>query len=641
MVASKRMRLTGELRSPLAPALALVAAALFLGGGFGDGSLPWLGGAAVVLVLALFATRSPPAGLVALAPLAALALWCAASVSWSIEPDRSWSYANRAFVYLAFALLGALLAVEPRRLLYGFAALLGAVCVWSLAGKVLPWLYEGYGGIARLRGPVGDWNSLSLLGDFALPIGLCLATRKRLPGTLLVYGWVIAIGLTYSRGGLLVAVVVVALWMLLSHAWIEALSTLVAAGLPAAGALAVALSLPGLSSDGQAHVARVHDGLVFGAVLLVDAAIAERLSRFSIPAAWGPALRRVGLVLLSIALVVAIGVGAVRARGWWHSFTSASGSELTNGSSRYLETGSNFRWAWWTEAWDGWKAAPLKGTGAGSFGFTNERYRTSYLDMSVEPHDLPVQFLTETGIVGLVLFVASVVWLVLAGRRRPGPQLALALAFPAFFLHGLLELDWDFAAVSAPVFLIAGALVARPSGRPRPRSFTVVTASGAALAVLFSLFAVWLGERWSNEAGLTANNAQAVRLAQRSRSVDPLSIDPLLTAAGAEVNIGANLKPAVDRAYEQGHLKKYRSLVTAYREANALALGYYTKATEVQPENAFAWYSLGAYDMSPRGCPRAALPAFSRSTVLDGQNPMNSEGYAAALKAVNSGKPKC
>ena len=114
-------------------------------------------------------------------PLAALAVWCAVSIAWSTEPDRSWSYANRTFVYLAFALVGALLGAEPRRLLYGFSALLGAVCVWSLAGKVLPWLYEDYGRIARLRGPVGYWNALALLGDIALPLGLCLATRLRWP----------------------------------------------------------------------------------------------------------------------------------------------------------------------------------------------------------------------------------------------------------------------------------------------------------------------------------------------------------------------------------------------------------------------------------------------------------------------------
>src|SRR5205085_11165176 len=139
-----------------------------------------------------------PRGALALLPLCALALWCAASIAWSIEPDRSWDYANRSVVYAAFAVVGTFVAGRTRELAFGLAALLGAVCIWSLAGKVFPWLYEDYGRIARLRGPVGYWNALALLGDLALPLGLWLATRWRIAGALLVYGWVVALALAYS-----------------------------------------------------------------------------------------------------------------------------------------------------------------------------------------------------------------------------------------------------------------------------------------------------------------------------------------------------------------------------------------------------------------------------------------------------------
>ena len=166
MLASNGMRLARELRSPLVPALALVAAALFLAHDPGTGSLPWLGLAALLLVGWLFATQPPPGGAIVFVPFVALACWFGLSIAWSIEPDRSWSYANRTFVYLAFALIGAYLGTEVRRLLYGFSILLGAVCVWSLAGKVLPWLHD-YGQVARLTGPVGYWNALALLGDVA------------------------------------------------------------------------------------------------------------------------------------------------------------------------------------------------------------------------------------------------------------------------------------------------------------------------------------------------------------------------------------------------------------------------------------------------------------------------------------------
>jgi len=623
MVPSKRMRLARELRSPLAPVLALTGAALFFGHDPGDTSVPWLGLAAAGLALVLFATQSPPSGLLALVPLAALVAWCAVSIDWSVEPDRSWSYTNRGLVFLAFAVVGALMGGEPRRLLYGLAGLLGAVCVWALAGKAIPWLYEDYGRIARLRSPVGYWNALALLGDIALPIGLCLATRARAAGTLLVFGWLVAIGLTYSRGGVAVAVAVVALWMAFSRAWLESLATLFAAGLPAAGTLAVAFSLSGLTSDGQSHTVRVHDGAVFGVVLLLDAGLAAGLSRFQLPDT--PGVRRACLVVIALVVAVGVGAGAAKAPSAWRSFTASTSSELTNSPSRLIDSGSNFRWTWWKQAWSGWKADPIRGSGAGSFAVTNLRYRSSYLDQASEPHDLPIQFLSETGVIGLGLFLAAIGWLVAVGRRRPGPQLALALALPAYFLHGLLDFDWDFVAVSAPVFLIAGALAARPSGRPRPRLFTVLTASGVGLAVVGSLFAVWLGNRWDGQAAsaVGVDNARVITLAKRARSIDPFLVDPLLQSALAESAIAAGTKSPL-----------------AKKEAYGEVLGYYEKATQVQPFDALAWYELATFNYTVRDCPQAAYTAINRFTTLDPQDPKTSL-YATLLKLVNSGHARC
>ncbi len=630
MLASIVMRLARELWSPLTLALALVGATMFLARDPGISSLPWIGVAALLLAASLFAVKGAPDGMSVFIPLVGLALWCAISIAWSIEPDATWSYANRTFIYLTLALVGALLGADPRRLLYGCSILLGAVCVWSLLGKVLPWLYEDYGRIARLRGPIGYWNALALLGDIALPIGLCLATRMRTAGTLLVFGWIVVIGMTYSRGGVLVAVVVVVLWMALSNSWMDSLSTLVAAGLPAAGVLAVAFSLPGLTDNGQSHASRVHAGIVFGVVLVLDALIAAALARFPLPRV--TAGRRVALALAAIAIAAVVGVSAAHAHSWWRSFTSPAGAELTNSPGHLVSTGGNFRWSWWQQAWKGFERFPLQGTGAGSFAVTNLRYRTSNLDQTIEPHDLPLQFLSETGIVGLVLFVASIAWLIVRGRRRPGPQLALALALPAFFLHGLLDIDWDFLSVAGLVFFIAGALAVRPAKNPRPRAFTLVTASGLLLALAFSLFAVWLGARWDDQAAAAVgvDNVRAVKLAQRSRSVNPVAVDPLIQAAIAETDRGAQIK----RAHAKGWL-------AAYRAANRLAYGFYARATTVQPEDADAWYQLGSFQILTRKCPRAALPDFSHATVLDGQNTAYIAAYSQTLALVNSGKPRC
>ena len=354
------------------------------------------------------------------------------------------------------------------------------------------------------------------------------------------------IGLTYSRGGVLVAVVVVALWMVLSKAWIEALSTLLAAGLPAAGALAVAFSLAGLTSDGQPHATRVRAGIVFGVVLIADALIAAGLARFQLP---GTSLvRRLSLrarwpSLAAAALVV----GATHAQSWWRSFTAPSASDVTQSPGRLVEVSSNFRWAWWTQAWQGWQTKPIVGTGAGSFPFTNLRYRKTSLDQTIEPHSLPVQFLSETGVIGLLLFLGSIGWLVVRGRRRPGPQLALALALPAYFLHGLLDIDWDFLSVSGPVFLIAGALAVRPSTRPRPRPFTAAhreRTPGDRSPSRCSRS----GSADTGRARPRPRSARTTRRRSRSRkrarTVDPLAVDPLFTAANAESNIAARILKA-------------------------------------------------------------------------------------------------
>jgi len=610
------MRAARELWSPLGAALALTGAVCF----FDSRTLPWTAGAAVLVAAVLIATRGLPPGSVLLLPLAALAVWCALSVAWSIEPDRSWDYANRTFVYLAFALVGVQLAGKTRELAVGLAAVLGAVCVWSLAGKALPWLYEDYGRIARLRGPIGYWNALALLGDIALPLGLWLATRRRVPGTLLVYGWAVAIALTYSRGGVIVALLVVGAWLALSGFWLQGIATLVSAGLPAAGVIGLAFSLRGVTSDGASHSTRVHDGLIFGAVLLAGAGVAVALSRIPPPEPTA-AVRRMAIVFMIVVAAAASLAGGLHARTWWDQFTAPASAELTNGGSRLAEAGSNHRWVWWKEAWRGFEQHKLAGTGAGSFEFTNLRYRTTSVDITTEPHNLPVQFLSETGAVGLGLFLLATLALVFGARRRTDPEIALALILPAYLVHGLLDIDWDFAAVSGPVFLVAGALAARPIAKPRGSYSTGLVAAGVAVLALSSFFAVWLGNRWIGQAeeALGSNPSHAIVLAKRARSVQPLSVEPLFAQAFAEEEL------ALGKVKKQ-HLGK--------------SLGLLRKATELQPENKQTWYALGFFNLEVRHCPQAALPELDRFTALDRQDPGNAE-YARALKQVNSGKAVC
>ncbi len=612
-----RMRATHDW--PLGAALVLSAGAMFAGGALGTGPLTWLGGGALLLVLVLLAVRGAPRGVLRLLPLAALAVWCAVSISWSTLPDASWDYANRTLVYLLFALVGLWLAGRLPQLAVGLAALLGAVAVWALLGKVVPTLPGDYQSaiqqfsIARLRGPVGLWNQLALLGDFALPLALWIAGRRRIPGSLLAYVWLVALLLTYSRGGLAVAVIVVALWFCFADSRIEGLGALVAAGLPAAAVVGVAFALPGITKDAQSLHTRRHDGIVFGVVLVVGLLATVALTRLPRPRPDSAAFRRTLLALGAIVVAVAIAGGVLKGGAAWRSFTSSS--EVANNAGRFGSAGSNFRWVWWQQAWKGFQAHKVDGTGAGSFQLTNLLYRRSSVDSVTEPHDLPVQFLSETGIVGAVLLGLAALALLRGSLRRGGPELALALVLPAYLLHALVDVDWDYVAVSGPAFLVAGALAGRAVSERRVSSFAVLAATGAVLAAFGSLLLPWLGHRWSGEAQAALGNPKhAAVLARRARAVDPLLVDPFYTLALTEVS--------------QGHPNR--------------AYAFYEEATKRQPANPETWQSAGLYAWQLK-CARAAYDNLVHFTELDpyAAGVEGGNAYNAALKIVNAGKATC
>jgi hypothetical protein len=594
MVASQFM--VGRGLSVAAPLL-LTGLALFFGGGPGDGSVFWLGLGALVAIAALLVTVGVPRGWPAVLPLAALAVWCAASIGWSGLPDRSWDYANRTILYALFAALGLWAAARTRTLADGLAALLGAVIVWSLLGKVFPFFYD-YSGpdVTRLRGPIGLWNQLALATDYAL--ALALARRGR-TGTLLAYSALVALLLTYSRGGILTGAVVCVVWLCFTDERLESAVSLVAAAIPAATVGGIAFALPGITSDNQSLHVRWRDGLVFGALLLVGALAALAFERLPRPSETRM-LRRVAIafgVLAVAAAVVAVAVNGV-----------GSGA-VGNGGQRIGSTSSNFRFTWWGQAWRGFTDHVLWGTGAGTFHLLNLLYRKSYLDYTIEPHNLPVQMLAELGLVGLALLALGCFLLLRGSVRRTGHELALALFLPAFLLHSLVDIDWDFAAVAIPAFVAAGALVGGPAVR-RVRGYSLLPALGVGLIVVGSLISPWLARRWAAEAGdaaLAGRNAHAITLANRAHAVDPFLLAPYWAKADAA---------ATPRE--------------TYRQ--------YLLAVQRQPKNPEPWLLAGEFAMHipPGGCPYAAWQNLERYTELDQKsNGPGGDEYNAMLKLVN------
>src|SRR5205807_5224832 len=87
--------------------------------------------------------------------------------------------------------------------------------------------------------------------------------------------------------------------------------------------------------------------------------------------------------------------------------------------------------------------------------------------------------------------------------RRLGPEdasagRALTLGALAYALWALVDFDWDFVAVTGPLFLVLGLVVA--SGRPRrtvaaKRPLWAAGTVALALAAAFSVVSPWLAQR--------------------------------------------------------------------------------------------------------------------------------------------------
>jgi hypothetical protein len=566
------VRAAGQRLGGLAPALAAAAVAfcaLFFGGGHSNAPLVWIGGLALVLaaVLLLRAPRLDSPAALFLGSLFGLTVWAGITMVWSISPDRTWQFTNRTVVYAAFALLGVLVGARtPRvRIAEGAAVLLGLLVSWALLAKCVPALYTDYGRLARLRSPLDYWNELALLCTAGVPLALWLAARRRIEGVVLLYGLTVTLLLTYSRFGVALACVAAAAWIVLDRNRVESLAAVALGGGIGAAVFGVALGLPGITSDGEPRSVRAHDGWIFALVVLggaaVVAAAAAAMRRREVSPARRVRIERIAGLAALVLAVAGLAVSIVFAGRIWSEFTNPSNTQVRNSSNRLASAKSN-RWVWWEEAWHAFTRHPGGGTGAGTFELTNQMLRKTPVVVD-EPHNTPLQFLSETGIVGFLLYLGTAVgalWGAWRARRDPA-GLALGIGVAVFFAHAIVDKDWNYVASCGPLFLLAGALVAPPAAEPAPRRTLLAAAAVAvALAAIYSLSAPWLSDRQLARASTAAE-------VKRAHSTNPLSVDALLEYATFEDALGN-----VDQA---GKL--------------------YNDAVSLEPENARTWYALGAF----------------------------------------------
>jgi hypothetical protein len=622
---------------------ALVAAAVLFSDGSSDGPLIWLGGLAIVVAAAAAVSAAmgivavpelTPLGLASVGCVGAFVVWQGLSMLWSIEPDRTWNYINRAVVYLAYLLLG--LVVGRLRRAPQFAAgwlavvTAAAVCC-ALATKIFPGLSAETERVSRLNSPIGYWNVLALLVVFALPLALWIAAPRnradwlRAAAVLYLYAALVALVLTFSRGGLGVGIAAIALWIAIGRPRLESAAALALALVPTLVVCGWGFSRPGLTKDGQPHSLQVHDGRWFGVALLLGGAAAfggafwaSRYERSRpLSESWRQRAGRAAVAAVAVAVVVAI--GALLAAGITpsrvlHKFNEPTATSQGQGANNLTNLSSSSRWNWWQEAWKSWQKHPALGTGAGTFDLTHRKLRVDGT-VATEPHNLPLQFMSETGIIGFVLFLGiaflGAAALVETLRRLEGEDRlaagALVVALFAYVVHGVVDFDWDFIAVTAPAIAAFGVLLAagrrarvRLGGR---RGLLAVAAGALAAATLYSLVSPWLASRRIDDAYAALerrDTAAAVGDARSAHDLNPVSVDALLAWGQAE----------------------------SARGNTAAAGRIYTKAISIQPHNWRPWYYRARLLENVSG-PKAALFDAEQAAARD---PRGLAGaYAASL----------
>ena len=245
----------------------------------------------VVLLVAVAGPRPLPAsapGRAALAGLALLTIWTAASVSWAPLSDPATDSAVRLVLYLgAFVAAAALLrdelaarAVEPA-LAAGTLVVIG----YGLSERLLPGLVdltESAKAFGRLEQPITYWNAEGALAAIGLVLCARLAGARDRPTAVraLAAAAAVPLGLgvylSYSRGAIAAALVGLVVLLAAAPTWSQLRATALAvAGSVVAAACAAAFS--GVASLSGSLGDREADGAAMLAILIVLMAAAGAL----------------------------------------------------------------------------------------------------------------------------------------------------------------------------------------------------------------------------------------------------------------------------------------------------------------------------------------------------------------------------
>jgi hypothetical protein len=577
--------------------IAAIAVALFVWWAWKDGAyfgVVFFPGAMLVFATLILLAIGAPLNLrldgparVALLAISGLAVWTLLSVLWTDSHNGALQDAERALLYAAIFGLGLWACrLSDRRHL----APLGAVAVaGALVGVVITVTLAGGTNVseifqdATLRFPIGYRNAEAAFLLVCLWPTLALAAEGELRWELraLLVGSATMllelVVLAQSRGSLPAAVVAMAVFFVLSGHRLRAAVYLALAAVPILPAMPTLLDVFQHGQDPQLvplmrDAARVIVLTSLGSVVLAAVCLRGLGPRVNLG-------RRRELLISRVLAVLAIGVVAVGSTVFFvkrggpinfvdqrvSEFTALGYPDLSKHATRFgTNVGSN-RHDFWRVAWDEFGDHPIAGGGAGSWQFAYLEHRKSG-ESPKDPHSGEFLFLSELGIVGLLLIATFAVAVTLAGlrTRRMGPSGAMlatgALASGAYMLvHASYDWFWHYPALIAPVMFLLGACAAPALAEGVWRfgqwsRWAVAAAVGLALLLAVPLF---LSQRYANRAYDEYSSDPGAALSDLDRAADLNPYDPQpLYAKGViegrekrDVPAAASFREAIDREW--------------------------------------------------------------------------------------------
>jgi O-antigen ligase len=572
-----RLRLPGrgdipELALALPPLLMLALLSFWAADRGGFPSTIWYPGALLALWLLVlcfadvhYSLKKRGWGTAALAFFTLFTIWSFLSIAWAAVKGDAWEGANQTLLYLTVFALFSRWATSVR--IASLFASLYALSVAAIGFFTIENALHG-GHVAsiftnwRLASPIGYQNGEAAL--FLIPLwpALYLASRREVPalarGLLAASASVLAqtAVLAQSRGSMYAFPIVFLIFVVLASGRGRALVTALAVlGLSTLnlGRLLEVFRAGERKSGIATALAQARNGmlLVFVLVLVLGTAAALIDRRISVSERNARRLD-VGVVTgfgLMLVVSAALALSSVNhplhsAQNAWHNFKTGAGGGSS--ASHFTSLWGTHRYDFWRVSWDEFVAHPVAGVGANNFASEYLRMRRSSEEPS-DPHSIEAKVLMQTGAVGSLLFLGFLVSALAAARRRVadpfkrGLAASLVTGFAYWLVHGSVEWFWEIPALTAAALAFLGLAAALAAGEQADgeaiagrstRRVPVMLLAVVALVASASYGAPWLSARYVENASRSwrAQPAQAYRMLDRARTLDPLSDVPDLIA---------------------------------------------------------------------------------------------------------------